>query len=344
MYGRNVRPLGGFVGEARELSASMRRSRKGVVLVRVASNCEYIMGQGLRVKRFGRDIGWRVIKALSQKCQNATDVVRLYPSADVLGLAAYGIVRSRRAVTLRNLGLVFPDKPLGWRRSVARQLAKNIARGLADLLFYSCYSEKLLRRLTVNGLAHFTDAVGLGRGVLLATGHVGVFPLTLIPCRPHAKVAAIAREPHDVRVASLLRQARDDLNVASIPDYPSAKTARQALSFLREGGAVMIAFDIKPGKHQGVDVTFLGRKTRMFDGIVRLAAVSGAPIVPVSALRDSDGIGHTVEFSEPLIVSPELLRRGTTGVAQELARLADWLSRVILANPTQWWWVHRRWS
>jgi len=295
------------------------------------------------VKRLGREVGWRVIKALSQKCQNATDVVRLYPFADTLGVAAYWLMKSRRRVALHNLQLVFPDRPYAWRRTVARKLGKNIARGFADLLFYSCHVEKLFPRLAVNGLAHFTSAMGLGRGVLLATGHIGVFPFTLIPCLQHARVAAVARDAHDARVASLIRQTRDNLNVVSIPDYPPARTARQALSFLRGGGAVLIAFDIKPGRSQGVEITFLGRRTRMFDGIVRLAAVSGAPIVPVFTVRDSEGIRHTVEFAEPLIVSCDLTKQGAAAVATQLEKLADWLSGAILQNPAQWWWVHRRW-
>ncbi len=52
----------------------------------------------------------------------------------------------------------------------------------------------------------------------------------------------------------------------------------------------MITFDMHPAGRGGLLVEFMGRKTPMFSYTVRLAAKTGAPLVPAHALLSPDGL------------------------------------------------------
>jgi LPS export ABC transporter protein LptC len=82
-------------------------------------------------------------------------------------------------------------------------------------------------------------------------------------------------------------------------------------------------------------VEFLGQSTRMTDGPARLAAVSGAPIIPTGIRRLRDGT-HRVTVLPPLPADPDVPRR-TQAVASALQTL-------IAQAPEQWIWIHPRWE
>ena len=105
----------------------------------------------------------------------------------------------------------------------------------------------------------------------------------------------------------------------------------------------MVAFDMNPSWRSSTKVEFLGRKTPMFNYAVRLAAQMRVPIVPGHVLLEPDGLRHRVTYYPPIDVPEDAADPNSHTAVGILQGLADWLSEVIINNPEQYWWIHRRW-
>lgn len=140
--------------------------------------------------------------------------------------------------------------------------------------------------------------------------------------RPEASRGARALQD-DVR-------KRAGVTVLHVGDDPLA--CLPLLTHLRGGGVVALQLDrVAPGMRT-LDVVRFGRKATIPEGPVRLAQLSGAPILPVFCARE----GHRrylVEFCASRLVA----RRSTDSDVAEVAQhLADSLGAFLCAHPTQW--------
>jgi len=112
------------------------------------------------------------------------------------------------------------------------------------------------------------------------------------------------------------------------------------LKHLRRGGIVTLLLDQDAGK-SGVRVDFLGRPASTWAGAARLALRTGCPLVPVAIVRQSSG-GHVLRIGKTVAVGD--LGRSEQDVVRLTQRCSHAVEAYILENPTQWYWVHRRWK
>jgi KDO2-lipid IV(A) lauroyltransferase len=133
-----------------------------------------------------------------------------------------------------------------------------------------------------------------------------------------------ARELHDSARRS------GGLCIAHVGDDPLASLP--LLAKLRKGSVVAMQIDRAPPGMRVRRVRLFGREGGMPEGPIRLAQLSGAPILPVFCARLGPR-SYVAEASPPLFVA----RRADEGridvVAQELA---DLLTRFVRRHPTQW--------
>jgi KDO2-lipid IV(A) lauroyltransferase len=101
---------------------------------------------------------------------------------------------------------------------------------------------------------------------------------------------------------------------------------------LREGGVVALQVDRAPPALRSRAVTLFGEPARIPEGPLRLAALTGAPIVPIFAART----GH--RRYEVHADAPLRLARTAVGADLDVAAqsLADSVQRFVRAHPTQW--------
>ena len=104
------------------------------------------------------------------------------------------------------------------------------------------------------------------------------------------------------------------------------------LRHLKSGGVVALQLDrVVPGMRTR-RVTMLGTEGTIPEGPLRLAELSGAPILPVFSARI--GYHHYLVESSEVCSVP---RRASGAVLDEAAqRLATDMTRLLRAHPTQW--------
>jgi phosphatidylinositol dimannoside acyltransferase len=255
----------------------------------------------------------------------------------VIGVAAWAIAGTERRTLTENL------RRVRGRRSAVRDTV-DAARTFAR--YASCLTEILgagsgrggLPRAVVWGELHVLDAMAEGRGVVFVTAHTAgwetVGPLL---SRDHGRRVMIAmRAERDARARGIQDAAREahGLVVAHVGDDPLA--ALPLISHLREGGIVALQIDRAPAGMRTRTVTMFGGPGRMPEGPLRLAAMTGAPVVPVFAAR----MGHRsyrVQAHAPI-----RLPRGAGAVELDVAaqRVAESLEAFVREHPTQWFHFH----
>jgi Kdo2-lipid IVA lauroyltransferase/acyltransferase len=184
------------------------------------------------------------------------------------------------------------------------------------------------------GYEHFVAAKARGKGVLFATGHIGNWELS-------AFAHALLSEPMHVVVRPLDNAHLDAL----VKRYRSASGnqildkkdfLRGILSALGRNEAVGILIDQNTLPENGAFVDFFGTAASTGTTFAKLAAKTGAAVIPGYAWWDAARAKYVLEFDPIFEMSGDVIA--------DTARLTKHFESVIRKRPEQWLWLHRRWK
>jgi KDO2-lipid IV(A) lauroyltransferase len=235
-----------------------------------------------------------------------------------------------RRTAVKNLEIAdIPDEGVirGMYRSIARTLV-----AFAKLPFIT--PENIGEWIRYEGLENFKAAQARGRGVLVATAHLGNWELSAFA---HAWMTApmhiVVRPIDNPRVDAMVEQRRA-LSGNHIIEKKDA--ARDILRALKAGDAVGILIDQNTAPEEGVFIDFFGIKACAGAAFARLAHHSGAAVVPGFALWSAEEQRYVLRF-DPIIEM-------TGDVLEDTQRIHAHLENVILQHADQYLWIHRRWK
>lgn len=187
---------------------------------------------------------------------------------------------------------------------------------------------------SVLGGAHLRTALAEGHGVILATGHIGPWDSAAhFLAKDFAADVAVVMlaEPNEAaRKVSDSVRLRGGVRVMHIGEHPL--DALPLLKHIRAGGVAAIQLDRAAPGGRFLDVELFGRTEPMPEGPFRLAALSGAPVVPMFAHR----VGYfRYEFSveAPIWVNRHASLADLQGAAASVART---MQTFISRHPTEW--------
>lgn len=244
-----------------------------------------------------------------------------------------------RRLVRRNLRLVYGNglSP-AQRRVIVRGVFEHSARGFGELFWEpQRHGLRIADWCEIVGQAHLDAALVAGKGVLLATAHMGGW--TLLPRylteRGYAN-ASLLRLPSNPVANAGEAEAVKRMGIMYFNTPLSREHAQACLRLLRNNGVLFIAAD---RRSSDVKVDFLGQPAWCATGTASLHLRTGAAIVPAYALRV--GSGHRLVFEPALQPAVSGERK-----ADELAITAE-LHRIfggwIRQHPEQWMWNHNRW-
>lgn len=240
-----------------------------------------------------------------------------------------------RRVAYRNLSLAMPEAdPVAVVDGVFRSIARTI---VAFAKFPSIRRDNVARWIRLEGGEHFDNALRQGRGVLFATAHLGNWELS-------AYAHAMLREPMNVVVRPLDNPLIDGLvecrrGLSGNRPIFKKDYARAILKALADNQAVGILIDQNTAPDTGgssVFVDFFGLPASAGTGFAKLAAHSGAAVIPGFALWSDEEHRYVLRFYPPIPI--------TGNAALDTQTLQSRLEEVIRAYPDQWLWIHRRWK
>jgi KDO2-lipid IV(A) lauroyltransferase len=113
-------------------------------------------------------------------------------------------------------------------------------------------------------------------------------------------------------------------------------SARAILKALRANRAVGVLIDQNSNLEQGTFVDFFGVPACAGTGFARLAARTGAVVIPGFALWSEEEQRYILRFYPPVPMSGD--------IQTDTQALHRQLESVIRQYPDQWLWIHRRWK
>ena len=260
-------------------------------------------------------------------------------SPPVFGVAAAIVVPSARHAVEENLLRVRGARsPLADALDVARTFS-TYASCLAEVLSNGSKNERLPRAAILNE-PNVQEALAAKRGIVMVTMHTAgwetVGPLMMRE-RAREVVMVMAREPNEQARAlqDKARLAAGGMKVTHIGEDPLAPLG--LLHHLRKGGVVALQLDRTPPGIRARDVTLFDAPGKLPEGPLRLASLSGAPILPIFCART--GYRDYVIDVRPPITLPR--RPSNAEMKAAAQRLADEMTRFLRLHPTQWFHFER---
>ena len=258
-----------------------------------------------------------------------------------LGAIAFIVTGRLRRTGERNLQLAYAASDDAWRKRILRQLYRNLGLHLAEFCVMSrCTPESTRSLVRYAGLEHYLAARERGQGVLVITGHLGLWELSSfyhsLMGYPMSMVIRRLDNPLVDRLVNGIRCLHGN-TVLHKDDF-----ARGLLGAMRRGETVGILMDTNMTPPQGVFVDFFGVPACTASGLARVAMRTEAAVLPGFLTWREEEKKYVLEFGECL----ELVRTGND--EQDIvsntqictAAIENWVRRF----PEQWLWVHRRWK
>ncbi len=286
----------------------------------------------MRTSRVHEGLFWRRLAHWGAS-QGPSWFVRYSPPA--FGWAAAALVPSARRAVLRNLRHVRGALPVAKEARDVLATFSTYASCLAESLSNDTDVPARAPETTVHHRHYWHEAQAHGRGVIMVTAHTAGWECVgPVLARDEGLRMTIVMQAEPDRRARRLHddvRRRAGVEIAHVGDDPLA-----ALPLLRElrnpGSVVALQLDRLADGMRGRDVMLLGQKARIPEGPLRLAQVSGAPILPVFSARTGFR-QYLVDVHESRTVSRHASEAELDAVAQYLA---DAMGGFLRQHPTQW--------
>ena len=207
------------------------------------------------------------------------------------------------------------------------------ARCMAETMEYYGPRPKPFR-IDEPALNHVARALERGRGVILATAHVGNWDISgrALHATGRPVHLVMGREPNET-AQEFSRHTREQAGMNVIFSDSSVFSAFNMIRALRRNEILAIQIDRGNGEPNSAvkHVELFGAEAPFQEGPFQLARLSGAPVVPVVTLRR--GRRHY----EIVLGEPRWVERDVAGDTERALReTVQFFERTIRDNPEQW--------
>jgi KDO2-lipid IV(A) lauroyltransferase len=265
-----------------------------------------------------------------------TGVLPSGPGRRLFGLGADLATRRGGTGHLRaNLARVVPEASPAELDRLVRDGMRSYSRYWFEAFRLPSMDPVAVHAATVStGTGPFQEAVGAGRGVIFALAHTGNWDAAGVWLVEELR--RLGHEPAFTTVAQRLRPEsvyrrfvgyRESLGFEVVAAEDGALAHRALTGRLRRGGVVSLLVE-RDFTSTGIEVDFFGEPARFPAGPARLAALTGALLVPVFA--GFTPRGWTLDLADPVPVD------GRADVPKALQAEADALAGMIRRRPWDW--------
>lgn len=257
----------------------------------------------------------------------------LAPLGRAAGLLLYALAGERRRVVLANLRLCFPELREQQRVQLARNHFAVFTRSLLEhgILWWGS-RERVLRMVRIEGLQHWHAVhdrpmiwlsphfVGLDMGGIRLTAE---FPL----------VSVYSKQKNPVFDAVLLH-GRTRLGPTEL--YSRQDGIRPVAKAIKKGLPFYYLPDMDFGERDSMFVPFFGVPAATITGLARIAALTGAVVVPAVTTQLPGGDGYVLRFY------PAWDHYPSGDLAADTLRMNAFIEERVREMPEQYYWLHKR--
>jgi KDO2-lipid IV(A) lauroyltransferase len=270
-------------------------------------------------------------------------VEQSYALAGFLAWIAYHVDARHRKVGVENLTQAFGDRLTPQERDC---IVREVYRHFFGMIMEILHTPRKIR------LTNWRDWVVLvghepimerlitgGRPMIFLSGHYGNWELAGYMFGlfgfPTASVARTLDNPHLDRY---LRSFRERTGQSLIPKSGGYE---RMVEVLQSGGVLSFIADQDAGQ-RGLYVDFFGKPASTHKAIALLAIEHQAAVVVGVARRIGPGFRYEIRCED--VIDPADLPGSPDDARLLTQRFTSALERLILQDPTQYLWLHRRWK
>jgi lauroyl/myristoyl acyltransferase len=254
------------------------------------------------------------------------------PAAELAGSLAYLASPSAREAVLANLRIVAPERA---NAATVRRVFVGQARNYLEIFKIPRTDPAVLRaRIERRGWEHLVAAHALGKGVIVASAHLGPISLVGQVLVAHGFATVLPVESERSEFQRAVNRARAGMGLQLV----RTETPLAIVRALRDGKIFGLLAD-RAVTGVGERVPFFGREALLPSAHVVLALRTGAPLLPAFSGREHGTL--TASFEPPL----ELRMTGdrAADVRDGVRRWALVLERYVRKAPEQWTVFERVW-
>ena len=250
-----------------------------------------------------------------------------------VGTALYYVAKSRRHITLTNLSLCFPELPEDARRDLAKRHFRAYTRALLERSILWWASEQRLRRLIVNEPAVPLQAMHSGPTILLCPHFVSLDVAAVAVMLDSEGCTVYTRQRNTV-FDQALRKGRSRFRHVAM--FARSDGIKPVIRAMREGLPFFMCPDMDFGAKDAEFVPFFGVPAATLTATARLAAVTGAKVIPMVATVLPNYRGWKITYFPPWEDYPG------EDLVVATRRMNEFIEEQILKTPAEYFWVHRR--
>lgn len=281
--------------------------------------------------------------------QTVSEYVDSHPPT-MCGRLAYYLLPYRRRVVLRNMNIAFgKELSVSQIKRLAQSYYGHLLKSLKENFLMHCLPlERTKNKVTVKGAHHVQEALEKNKGLLLLTGHMGNWEFAPIAGIMQFELLKgrfyfLRRELKAKWIEQLLfrRYYKHGLKVLA-----GKNRVERACDVIVDNNAVVFVMDQNAqtkfdGSKDGIPSPFFGKLAGTYRSLAIVQGYTKAPVLPVTAYRQPDGM-HVLEFgAEVLWQVAETTRKE---IELNTAQYNLELERMIRQYPEQWNWIHKRWK
>lgn len=261
--------------------------------------------------------------------------------AEVLAIFANDILRLRRDVIEENLRHVYPNWTVEQRRLLSRKMWRHLVLMICEVAHVprKVHETNWRKYVKVSNREAMVRFLLDTRPTVIVSGHFGNFEVGsytsgLLGFATHA----IARPLDNHYLHRYLEQFRAAKVQFMIPTEGSTHLIQQVI---QSGGTLSLLGDQNAGR-KGCWVDFLGRPASCHKAVSVFTLSGGAPMIVMYLRR----LGRPMQFELGMngIVDPETMDDDLRGIKPLTQWYNQRLEELILEDPDQFWWLHRRWK
>ena len=256
-----------------------------------------------------------------------------------LGRFLFPLFKRRVAIARENLSKAFPDLSNQTLQDSLQEMYEHLGICAIEMLRLDKFTglNDLNRFFEISGEDNIKEALNLGRGCIILTGHVGFWEAGsfFLPMLGF-NTAAVAKPMRNPLVDNYVRKMRQHSGTNIIN---SQKGARAIISALRKNYLVCILLDQHLKGKGSVVARFFGRPAHTTTIITQMALRDQIPIIKAFTYRKPDNT-YRCHFEKMFHLDGPL---DEENICNKTDLLNQHIESGIRQNVSQWFWIHRRW-
>lgn len=259
----------------------------------------------------------------------------IHKIADFIGFLAYYAVAPRRKIGETNLRLCYPEWSGAQRKTVLKRHFQHMAKLLCEYgLYWYADAGRLNKLVRYQDKHYLDDALAAGEKVILLYPHFTAFEMAVYTLNQDVPLVSMYSHQKNKAMDEQILKGRHRYNNVFL--IGRTEGLRAIIKHLRKSDAPFLYLpDQDFGRNDSIFVNFFGIPTATIAGLSRIAAMTGAKVIPAIPTREADNT-VTLRFY------PAWENFPSDNAEADTQRMNDFIEARVREQPEQYFWLHKR--